>query len=105
MDKVKTCAVYLGLPIHESSTGGYHMDFRTEAYKRHCEVLAQSKRSQVSDSQAWIEQQCAYYEKYFNNSKVASSYMVDSALMVRNLPLFTLHAHISHIIPGARYAQ
>ena len=84
MEKAKTCVVYLGLPVHESSMGTTNMNFREEAYRRHCDVLTESKRSRVSDSQEYIQQQCVYYEQYFNNSKVASSYMVDSALMVRN---------------------
>ena len=95
LDKTNTCAVYLGMPVHKASLGSDNVDLRNEGFQRHCELLSSSRRKSVSDSQHGVKTQCSYYNNFMNknyadvpyssSSELLSSYMVDSALFIRDL--------------------
>ena len=83
------------MPVHVSSLGSNNVDLRNEGFQSHCDLLSSSRRKSVSDSQDGIKNQCSYYNDYVNkhyenftygtSSELLSSYMVDSALFIRDM--------------------
>ena len=83
------------MPVHKSSLGSNNVDLRNEGFQRHCNLLSSSRRKSVSDSQQGVKTQCSYYNDFVNknyvdmpyssSSELLSSYMVDSALFIRDL--------------------
>jgi len=91
LERNSVCALYLGLPADIPTVGSKESSIRHDGFQRHCNLLANSKRKDVSDSQKGILQQCSYYNEKLNNetqglaTQMLSSGMVDSGFFLRDM--------------------